>query len=373
MSDSEQDDEFEAYLKRRTPIDKRMSSLDQLEPPPELDRIVIGKARKAIHGGSPFNLYHAPKWALPVGLAATILISFAVLLDLGVRAKRNDASLQAAHTQTSATGHSQSPLRPEPTLVSQGPGGRPAEGDSAAKAGGPVGESEARPGAPPGVSSASRAAASATAASASSDAAPAASAEVEFASEHARTRLARAEKAAKRARPEPEATAETMLEEAVAVGPPRAAAYASMTPGSAPVAPGGAQSATAPPEMVSTAPRAVAPDAKSQSSGSSESAREATVDEAQSMGRNVPVPAPPPIPPPPLGGSATEAPGATPVPAAAPRQSGSNSAKPGHPDAATWLKRIEKLRADGHTADAEREMRRFRQTYPDYPVPTADQ
>lgn len=34
MSDSDQDDDFEAYLKRRVPIDKGMKSLDRLEPPP---------------------------------------------------------------------------------------------------------------------------------------------------------------------------------------------------------------------------------------------------------------------------------------------------------------------------------------------------
>ena len=35
MSDSGHDDEFEAYLKRRAPVDKRTNSLEQLEPPAE--------------------------------------------------------------------------------------------------------------------------------------------------------------------------------------------------------------------------------------------------------------------------------------------------------------------------------------------------
>lgn len=83
MSDSEHDDELEAYLKRRAP--GRLGQPDRLEPPPELDRIIIGNARKAIQGTPPVPIYRAPKWALPAALAATIVISFAVVLELGLR------------------------------------------------------------------------------------------------------------------------------------------------------------------------------------------------------------------------------------------------------------------------------------------------
>jgi hypothetical protein len=97
MSDSEHDDEFEAYLKRQVPIHKGMTSPERPEPPPELDRIIIGNARKAIQSRSPVRLYRAPKWALPVALAATILISFATLLGLGVRTvKQQHAATQQA-------------------------------------------------------------------------------------------------------------------------------------------------------------------------------------------------------------------------------------------------------------------------------------
>src|SRR5205823_3298332 len=58
---------------------------ERLEPPPELDRIIIGNARKAIQGSAPAPVYRAPKWALPAALAATIVISFAVVLELGLR------------------------------------------------------------------------------------------------------------------------------------------------------------------------------------------------------------------------------------------------------------------------------------------------
>ena len=92
MTGPERDDEFEAYLKRRARIDRRLRSLDRLEPPPELDRIIIARARQSIQAAPPVPLFRAPRWALPMGMAATILISLSVLLDLGMRdAVRRDA------------------------------------------------------------------------------------------------------------------------------------------------------------------------------------------------------------------------------------------------------------------------------------------
>jgi len=89
MSDSE-----------KRPINKGSNPPEHLEPPPELDRIVIGNARKAIQGGPPVHLYRAPKWALPMTLATAILISFAILLDLSVRAQRAEHEKQVLPART---------------------------------------------------------------------------------------------------------------------------------------------------------------------------------------------------------------------------------------------------------------------------------
>jgi hypothetical protein len=315
MSDSDQDDEFEAYLKRRMPIDKGLNPIEPLEPPPELDRIVIGKARKAIQGAAPIHLYRAPKWALPVGLAATILLSFAILLDLGVRAKRNDASLQAARTQTSGI----------TTPQSQVPGAEP------------------------------RAPSTPAAASASSAPAVASDAEAEeLSSDRARTRLARAEKAAKRARPEQD-MAVRALEEAVVVGQRKSSEYAPGAP--APIAaPSGGLPPTAARAPIVTAP----------------------MDAMQSISPPdfAAVPAPPApnsVATPSASADKPEAANAAVSAAAtsvaAPAPSESTSANEGTLDPASWLTRIEKLRSSGHTAEAEREMKRFRATYPDYSPP----
>ena len=117
MSDSEHDDEFEAYLKRQVPIHKGMRTPERPEPPPELDRIIIGNARKAIRSHSPMRLYRAPKWALPVGLAATILISFSVLLGLGVRSVRHpETSTRQARSSATSLLASQPVAEPSPAI-----------------------------------------------------------------------------------------------------------------------------------------------------------------------------------------------------------------------------------------------------------------
>ena len=97
ITDPEYHDDFEAYLKRRVSIDRRLALSDRLEPPPELDRIIIGKARAAIQSPAPVAVFKAPQWAVPMGLAATILVSLSMLLDVGMRqAIRQDAGRSQA-------------------------------------------------------------------------------------------------------------------------------------------------------------------------------------------------------------------------------------------------------------------------------------
>ena len=111
MTGSGRDDEFETYLKRRGRIDRRLKSLDRLEPSAELDRIIIGHAREAIHGPIPAGHFRAPRWALPMGMAATILISLSILLDLGVRdAIRKDAGRPAAIARAAAPAAASGPV-----------------------------------------------------------------------------------------------------------------------------------------------------------------------------------------------------------------------------------------------------------------------
>lgn len=85
MTGADGDDEFDAYLKRRSLLRDHLDGLDEPEPPDELDRIVLKKARQAIRRAPQPRLYRAPRWALPVGLAAVLLLSFAIVLNVSLR------------------------------------------------------------------------------------------------------------------------------------------------------------------------------------------------------------------------------------------------------------------------------------------------
>lgn len=88
--DADHDPEFEAFLKRRSPMHRRLSELDRAEidmtePSAETDRLVLNRARDAIGAPAREPMYRASRWAMPLGLAATILIAFTVLLNIDHR------------------------------------------------------------------------------------------------------------------------------------------------------------------------------------------------------------------------------------------------------------------------------------------------
>ncbi len=80
--DLEREREFQDYLRHRRAPFPRPTDAD-VEPPPELDRIVLGKARAAIVADAPGLLRPKNLWALPIGLAATLVLAFAVVLNVG--------------------------------------------------------------------------------------------------------------------------------------------------------------------------------------------------------------------------------------------------------------------------------------------------
>jgi len=97
MTDPEQDEVFEAYLKRR-PV---LPSLDDRpEPSAALDQKVMAAAREAIgpqragvdaaHGaaGGSGGMNRAPRWAVPIALAATILLSLSVVMNVSLNTNR---------------------------------------------------------------------------------------------------------------------------------------------------------------------------------------------------------------------------------------------------------------------------------------------
>lgn len=78
------DDEFEDFLRKRRPL---FGPSDGLEPPAELDRIVLRQAREAIESEQPQRHFRAPSWGMPVALAATLVLAFTIILRVGLPAK----------------------------------------------------------------------------------------------------------------------------------------------------------------------------------------------------------------------------------------------------------------------------------------------
>ncbi|MEJ0036334.1 MAG: hypothetical protein WDO68_09640 [Gammaproteobacteria bacterium] len=121
MTGPEYDAELEAFLKRRSPMHRRLSDIDHAEPSLELDRVVLNRAREAIETPASQPLFR-PRWALPIGLAATILIAFTVVLNIdhhGIKAAAgksvasNVSAAAEAAPQAPAVARGASARRPE--------------------------------------------------------------------------------------------------------------------------------------------------------------------------------------------------------------------------------------------------------------------
>ncbi|MGH8308557.1 MAG: hypothetical protein ACRETX_02045, partial [Steroidobacteraceae bacterium] len=83
MTQPERDAELEAWLRHSSSLHDQLARLDRAEPPEELDRIVLDRAREAIHAPRSVAPLRQLRWAVPVALAATLVLSFAVFLHVG--------------------------------------------------------------------------------------------------------------------------------------------------------------------------------------------------------------------------------------------------------------------------------------------------
>jgi hypothetical protein len=81
MTGFDDDRELDDFLAHRSALHRRFADRDGSEPPPELDRLVLNKAREAIDVPAPAPMYRAPRWALPVALAASVVLALAVVMN----------------------------------------------------------------------------------------------------------------------------------------------------------------------------------------------------------------------------------------------------------------------------------------------------
>jgi hypothetical protein len=139
------EDELESYLQRRALLRAHRSYQEQLEPPPELDRIVLRKARLAIQsraaqqGPSPAVVLplrattspaHRRRWYAPASFAASVLVCMTILVDLGAHALRNDEpdipqlheeAAESVASQASVSVLAKADVRPTPAVYTGAP------------------------------------------------------------------------------------------------------------------------------------------------------------------------------------------------------------------------------------------------------------
>jgi hypothetical protein len=75
-------DEFDDFVARRKPLFPRPP--DGIEPPAELDRLVLRQAREAIRSETSEPAYHGTRWGMPVAIAASVLVAATIVLHIGL-------------------------------------------------------------------------------------------------------------------------------------------------------------------------------------------------------------------------------------------------------------------------------------------------
>jgi hypothetical protein len=93
MTAREVEDELEIFLRRRALLRTHLSTLERLEPPAELDRLVLKTARLAIQSPVAAPSPTPPRrgrWAMPAGVAATVVLCMTVIIDMAVRILQGD-------------------------------------------------------------------------------------------------------------------------------------------------------------------------------------------------------------------------------------------------------------------------------------------
>jgi hypothetical protein len=112
------DDEFDDFLRRR----RRFGRPDDgLEPPAELDRLVLRQAREAIEAEKPHRVFRAPAWGMPVALAATLVLAFTIILHVGapVKSRKAEVTVQTISRtmETPPAADAMAPAAPEARAV----------------------------------------------------------------------------------------------------------------------------------------------------------------------------------------------------------------------------------------------------------------
>jgi hypothetical protein len=82
MSTPDRDEEFEAFLARRSLLPRALAERENAEPPLDVDRRVLEEARSAVNAAPARKSSWSNRWPVPVALAATVLLSLAIVVQV---------------------------------------------------------------------------------------------------------------------------------------------------------------------------------------------------------------------------------------------------------------------------------------------------
>jgi hypothetical protein len=82
MTGLDNDRELEDFLARRSPFHRRLADRDLHEPTEQLDRVVLSRAREAIEAPRNLPIYRSSRAALPLALAATVVLAISVTMSV---------------------------------------------------------------------------------------------------------------------------------------------------------------------------------------------------------------------------------------------------------------------------------------------------
>jgi hypothetical protein len=121
------DSEFDDLLQRRRPLFRRDLD-DGLEPPAELDRIVLRQARDAIESDRPLRMFKMSQWAAPTAIAATLVLGLSIVFKAGMDSKTKipEVTIESAAQRQEAPADTFSPPPPPPAPVASAPAEREA-------------------------------------------------------------------------------------------------------------------------------------------------------------------------------------------------------------------------------------------------------
>lgn len=135
MTERSPDAGLEDYLARRSSLSRRYRELEDDAPPPELDARVLAEARRAVEQSNTHRT-RSMRWRAPLAVAATVLLTVAVVLEVTQRPAGENApvpqgSKEQATTPAESAAVSSTPAEAAPARDTVGRESQPPQQTSA--------------------------------------------------------------------------------------------------------------------------------------------------------------------------------------------------------------------------------------------------